>query len=170
MEHAMHHVVSNLARFFLATILVAACGATVVAQQFKGGSIVVEQPWIRATPAGAKVAGGYMTIVNNGREADRLVGGSMPRSGRVEVHESSTEQGVMKMREIAGGLEIKPGQKVQLKPGGIHVMFMDLNAPLKSGETLKGELRFEKAGTMEVEYKVAPVGARGPERSGHQGH
>ncbi len=141
---------------------------TAAAQQYKAGSLVIEQPWARATPGGAKVAGGYMTIVNTGREPDRLLGGTLPLAGRFEVHEMKMEDGVMKMREVRGGLEIAPGQKVELKPGGYHVMFMDLNAPLKQGEPVKGQLRFEKAGTVDVEFSVEGVGAQ--QRSGQHGH
>jgi copper(I)-binding protein len=137
-------------------------GAYAQPQQYKVGTLVIEQPWVRATPGGAKVAGGYMTIHNAGSEPDRLIGGSMPLAGRLELHEMRLEDGVMRMREIRGGLEIAPGQKVELKPGGYHVMFMDLNAPLRQGETQKGQLRFEKAGTVEVEYKVEAVGAQQP--------
>jgi copper(I)-binding protein len=167
----MRRAASTFARFSLAAALVAGFGATVVAQQFKAGSVVVEKPWIRATPGGAKVAAGYMTIENTGGEADRLMGASMSRSGRVEVHETLTERGVAKMRERSGGIEIKPGEKVEFKPGGLHVMFMELNAPLKAGESVSGTLRFEKAGTVEVEYKVEAVGAKGRSSGGgHHGH
>jgi copper(I)-binding protein len=66
----------------------------------------------------------------------------------------------MQMREIAGGLEIAPGQTVELKPGGYHVMFMELREPLKEGDTLKGQLRFQKAGALNVEYRVQSLGAQ----------
>jgi copper(I)-binding protein len=126
---------------------------------FKAGSLRIEQPWTRATPGGAKVAGGYMTITNTGTEPDRLIGGALPRAGRFEVHEMRTENGVMTMRPLAQGLEIKPGATVALAPGGYHVMFMDLKQPLKEGETLTGELRFEKAGTVAVRYTGQSIGA-----------
>ena len=128
----------------------------------KLGSLVIEAPWTRATPAGAKVAGGYVTITNTGKEPDRLVGGSFPLAGRFEVHEMAVTNGVMTMRELGQGLEIAPGQKVELKPGGLHVMFMDLKTQVKEGQPIKGTLVFEKAGTVEVEYRVAPIGARAP--------
>jgi copper(I)-binding protein len=152
---------------FVAAIMIAAATIAAPAQNYTAGSLKIERPWTRATPAGAKVAGGYMTITNSGKEPDRLVGGTLPRAGRFEVHEMKMDGGVMKMRELQGGLEIKPGETVQLKPGGYHVMFMELKEPLRQGETLKGQLRFEKAGTVDVEYKVESVGAQS---SGHQGH
>jgi hypothetical protein len=137
------------------------------AQEYKVGSIVINQPWARATPAGAKVGAGYMSITNTGNQPDRLIGGDLPQAGTFQVHEMKMEDGVMKMREVSGGLEIKPGEKIELKPGGFHVMFMDLRDPLKQGETLKGQLRFEKAGTVDVDYRVEAAGAQGPARHGH---
>jgi copper(I)-binding protein len=77
--------------------------------------------------------------------------------------------GVMRMREIAGGLEIAPGATVELKPGGYHVMFMDLTRQLQQGESVKGTLVFEKAGKVEVEFKAEALAARGAS-GGHSGH
>jgi periplasmic copper chaperone A len=136
------------------------------------GALSIEVPWTRATPAGAKVGGGYLKITNTGKEPDRLVGGSLPQAGRFEVHEMSVTDGVMKMRELAKGLEIRPGETVELKPGGFHLMFMDLKEPLKAGMALKGTLVFEKAGKVDVEYQVAPVGATAPggAAGGHTHH
>ena len=79
------------------------------AQSFKIGTLVIEAPWARATPGGAQVGGGYMKITNTGKEADRLIGGSLPIAGEVEVHEMAMAGDVMKMRRLADGLEIKPG-------------------------------------------------------------
>jgi len=138
-----------------------------VAQQFKVNSILIEQPWVRATPAGANVAGGYMTITNIGSEPDRLIGGTLPQAGHFAVHEMKMDGNVMHMHEIEGGLEIKPGQKVQLNPSGYHVMFTEMLEPLKQGDTLKGQLRFEKAGPVDIEYHVEGLGAQGPQHHGH---
>jgi periplasmic copper chaperone A len=125
----------------------------------KLGALSIEAPWTRATPAGAKVGGGYMKITNTGKEPDRLVGGALPQAGRFEVHEMAVAGGVMTMRQLAAGLVIRPGETVELKPGSMHLMFMDLKEPLKTGMPLKGTLLFEKAGQVEVEYHVAPIGA-----------
>lgn len=129
-------------------------------QTFKVGALVIEGPWARATPGGAKVGGAYLKITNTGTEADRLIGGSLPIADAVEVHEMSMNDGIMKMRKLEKGLEIKPGQTVELKPGGFHLMFTGLRAGLKEGQPVKGTLVFEKAGTVEVEYRVAPIGAQ----------
>lgn len=137
---------------------------------YKVGSLTIEAPWARATPGGAKVAGGFMKITNTGKEPDRLIGGTVPFAGRFEVHEMAVEGGIMKMRELSKGLEIKPGQTVELKPGGYHVMFMDLKSGLKEGEAVKGTLVFEKAGKVDVEYKVGPIGGGAPAGGGHSHH
>jgi copper(I)-binding protein len=128
----------------------------------KAGDIVVTGPWTRATPGGAKVAGGYMRLTNIGKESDRLIGGSLPQAGRFEVHEMATVNNVMTMRQLEKGLEIRPGETVELKPGGFHVMFMDLKEGLKPGQPIKGTLIFEKGGTITIEYAVAPIGAQSP--------
>jgi copper(I)-binding protein len=141
-----------------------------VAHDFKVGSLEIGHPWARATPKGATIGGGYLKITNTGAEADRLVGGSSTVAGRFEVHEMATVDGVMKMRPVTGGLEIKPGQTVELKPGGFHIMLMGLKQPLEAGQTVKGTLTFEKAGTVEIEYKVEPIGATPKAEGGQGGH
>lgn len=150
-------------------ILAQHSGAAPAANVFKAGALTIEAPWARATPGGAQVAGGFMKITNSGAEPDRLVGGSVPFAGRFEVHEMAMDGGVMKMRETKG-LEIKPGQTVELKPGGYHVMFMDLKSGLKEGQTVKGTLVFEKAGKIEVEFKVGPIGGGAPAGGAGGGH
>ena len=138
-----------------------------VADDAKIGDIVITKPWTRVTPPGAKVAGGFMKITNTGKTADRLVGGSIVIANKLEVHEMSMDGGMMKMREVAGGLEIKPGDSVELKPGSYHVMFIDLQSAPAEGKPVKGTLQFEKAGKVEISYEVAPMGAKS---EGHQGH
>lgn len=137
---------------------------------YKAGSLAIEAPWARATPGGAKVAGGFMKITNASKEPDRLIGGTVPFANRFEVHEMAMDGGVMKMRELAKGLEIKPGETVELKPGGYHLMFMDLKSGLKEGQTVKGTLMFEKAGKVDVEFKVGPIGGGSPKGGGGHSH
>jgi copper(I)-binding protein len=141
--------------------------AAAAKQVYKLGQLVIEAPWARATPEGAQVGGGYLKITNTGKEADRLVGGSLPVATSVEVHQMTMSDGVMKMRKMDHGLEIKPGQMVELKPGRYHLMFTGLREGLKQGQTLKGTLQFEKAGTIEVEFHVSPIGAKGGENGAH---
>lgn len=135
--------------------------------QQKVGSLTIEQPWSRATPGGAKVGGGYLRITNTGSTPDRLTGGSFANASRVEVHEMSLENDVMRMKQVQGGLEIKPGATVELKPGAHHLMFMDLKEPLKEGQTIKGTLVFEKAGPVDVQYTVRGMGAPAAEHKHH---
>jgi copper(I)-binding protein len=113
------------------------------------------------------VGGGYLRITNTGLESDRLVGGTFPGASRVEVHEMSMDGDVMRMKQIQGGLEIKPGATVELRPGAGHLMFMDLKEPLKEGQTIKGTLVFEKAGPVEVEYSVRGMGGAAPAADEH---
>jgi copper(I)-binding protein len=126
---------------------------------FKLGHLTVTSPWTRVTPGGAKIAGGYLKITNNGASADRFTGAKSDTADRVEIHEMSMSDGVMKMRPLPNGLEIKPGETVELKSGGYHLMFMDLKQPLKQGDTLKATLQFEKAGSLDVNFNVNALGA-----------
>jgi periplasmic copper chaperone A len=126
---------------------------------FKLGDLTVTSPWTRATPGGAKIAGGYLKITNNGTAPDRFVGAKSDTSDRVEIHEMSMSDGVMKMRPLPNGLEIKPGETVELKSGGYHLMFMDLKQALKPGDTFKATLQFERAGPLEVNFNVNALGA-----------
>ncbi len=125
----------------------------------KDGTILIQNLWTRATPNGAKVAGGFITITNKGTTADRLIGGSAAIAARVEVHEMAMDNGVMKMRELDKGLEIKPGATVELKPGGYHMMLINLKEPPVEGGKVEGTLVFEKAGTIEIYYHVRALGA-----------
>lgn len=123
------------------------------------GKLKISAPWARATPKGAPVGGGYLTITNMGSEPDRLVGGSASIAKAVEVHEMKMENGVMKMRELANGLEIKPGQTVKLDPTGYHLMFMGLKQALQKGQHIKVTLQFAKAGRVDVDFTVEGIGA-----------
>ena len=162
-----HHQASASAR-----IVLAQAAAQDTGKAFKAGGITVEAPWSRATPGGAQVAGGYMKITNSGKDTDRLTGGTLPVASRFEIHEMKTEGGVMTMRPLPRGLEIKPGETVEFKPGGYHVMFMGLKQGLKEGDTVKGTLTFEKAGKLDVEYRVGPIGGGSAPggAGGHQHH
>lgn len=133
----------------------------------KDGTIKITAPWTRATPAGAKVAGGFLSITNTGAAPDRLTGGTMAMAGKFEVHEMSMNDGVMKMRALDNGLEIKPGETIELKPGGYHLMFIDLKAAVKEGDKLEGTLVFERAGTIVLQFDATAMGAM---PTGHMKH
>ncbi|MGO4715755.1 DUF1775 domain-containing protein [Bradyrhizobium sp. 2TAF24] len=134
---------------------------------YKVGDLTVSAPWTRATPGGAKIGGGYLKITNSGTTVDRLVGVSAAFADHAEIHEMSMTDGVMKMRPLPNGIEIKPGETVELKPGGFHVMFMDIKQPFKQGDSLKTTLQFEKAGKLDVTFTVNAVGASGAMQHQH---
>jgi uncharacterized protein YcnI len=111
---------------------------------FKVGDIVIETPWTRATPKGAQVAGGYMKIINNGKEADRLVGGSLDQTRRFEIHQMTMVGDVMQMRPLPDGLIIKPGETVELKPGGYHIMGPGVAGAIRKRANRKGHTPVRK--------------------------
>ena len=129
------------------------------AHEYKIGNLEIAHPWVRMTPAGATVGGGYLVIENDGKEPDRLVSATAPDvSDRVEIHEMSVKDGIMTMRMIPDGVEIPAGAKVALAPGGYHLMMQELKKPLVQGERFKGTLTFAKAGTLNVEFAVEGMG------------
>jgi copper(I)-binding protein len=145
------------------TVLLACLFASPLrAEEVKAGDIVITQAWARATPGGAKIGGGYLTIENKGSAPDRLIGGSAEIAGKVEVHEMAMKNGVMTMRPLDNGLTIEPGKTVKLAPGGYHLMMFDLKGPLKQGDKLPLTLDFEKAGKVKLSLDVEGVGAKGP--------
>ncbi|TXN05394.1 copper chaperone PCu(A)C [Methylobacterium sp. WL64] len=137
------------------------------ADPIKAGDLTIDTPWLRATPNGAKVAGGYVTIRNSGTAPDTLTGAAVPFARSGEIHSMSMEGGVMKMAPVSGGLTVKPGGTVELKPGGYHLMFEGLSGAPKAGDSVSGTLTFQRAGTVPVTFSVAPIGASAP-GGGHQ--
>ena len=128
----------------------------------KQSTLRVEQVWSRATPNGANVGAGYLRLTNTGSAADRLLSGMTDIANRIEVHEMAMDNGVMKMRALSDGLTLAPGQSVDLKPGGYHLMLMGLKQPLKEGASFSGTLKFEKAGDVPVTFNVLGMGAAAP--------
>ena len=144
---------------FLAVALLLAGIGPASAHSYKLGALEIGHPWARATPPTAPTGGGYLSVKNTGTTPDRLVSVSSPAAETVQVHEMKMEGNVMRMREIAGGLEIPPGATVTLAPGGMHLMMMGLKGPLKQGERVPLTLVFEKAGKIDVELAVVAMGA-----------
>jgi hypothetical protein len=124
------------------------------------GALTISKSWMRVPPKGATVAGGYLVITNKGSAPDRLIGGASPIAGAIEIHEMKMEGGVMKMRALEA-LEIKPGETVEFKPGGHHVMFMGLKQHPAAGGSVRLELKFETAGTVGVDLEVRGLGGKG---------
>ncbi len=153
-------------RLCLLAAMIALAAPAALAADYKAGAIEIDNPSVPMPPHGASVAAGYMTLVNNGSTPDRLVGASAAAADKVALHEMSMTNGVMQMRPLNGGLELKPGQTVQLKPGSYHLMIEGLKQPLTMGEKIKGTLTFEKAGPVDIEYTVEAMGGAAP-AAGH---
>ena len=151
-----------IAMSFCAVLIGVIAGSSARAEEVKAGDLVISQAWSRATPNGAKIGTGYFTIENKGTTADKLVGVSGEVSDKIEVHEMSMNNGVMKMRPVDGGLTIEPGKTIKLAPNGYHLMIMDLKGPLKQGGKVPVTLEFEKAGKVAITLDVQGIGAQGP--------
>lgn len=129
--------------------------------------VQIEKPWARATPPGASVAGGYMVIRNAGAAGDRLLSASSPASAKVELHVHINDNGVMKMREVPG-YDVPAKGRFELKPGGAHLMFIDLKKPFAEGDKVPVKLRFEKAGEVSAEFRVGRLGGSAAPSQGHK--
>ena len=118
--------------------------------------IKVEDAWSRATPPGAKIAAGYLVVHNSGSAPDRLVSVSSPAAERVETHITVREGDISRMREVKG-YEIPANGMFEAKPGGAHLMFVNIKTPFKEGATIPATLKFAKAGEIKVQFRVAPL-------------
>ena len=142
-----------------AAVGMALCGSA-MAQNASVGSIKVENAYTRATAPGQQVAGGFLKIENKG-SADQLVSASSPAAGEVQLHEMAMDGNVMKMRQVKD-IPVPANGSVELKPGGLHLMFMNIKAPLAAGETVPVKLKFAKAGEVEVKMPVNAIAATSP--------
>jgi len=138
------------------------------AHEFKAGELAIGHPWTRATPTGANVAGGYLKVTNGGKTADKLIGATAEGVEAVEIHEMAVVDNIMTMRQVKDGVEIKPGETVELKPASFHMMMIGLKEPFKEGKMIKGTLKFEHAGTVAIEFKVEAMGSQ--ESKGEHNH
>lgn len=144
----------RMKKLFLAALgaasLVASIGTSFAQSK---GDLEIEKPWARATAPGASVGGGYLVIRNKGAAGDRLLGVTSPVCARVEMHEMAMEKDVMRMREVKG-VDVPAKKSVEFRPGGFHLMLMELKAPLRQGDKVPVTLRFEKAGEVKTELVV----------------
>jgi len=136
------------------------------------GPLILSGGFARATLPNAPVAGGFLTIENTGTEDDTLIGAATSIAGHMEVHEMAMKGDVMQMRELEGGLPVPAGQTVVLKPGGFHIMFMDLKEPLVQGGTVMVTFTFARAGSIGVPLTIGAPNAKsmGGEDHSHQGN
>jgi copper(I)-binding protein len=149
---------------FVFGVAMACVGATVIlstqvyAQTVKVDAVSVSDAYTRATVPGQKVAGGFLKIQNKGNTADQLISASSPSAGDVQLHEMAMEGNVMKMRQVKD-IAVPANGSVELKPGGYHLMFLDLKGPFVAGETIPVKLKFAKSGDVEVKLPVNAAGA-----------
>jgi periplasmic copper chaperone A len=148
-------------RILLAGLALFAAGAA-HAHDYKLGRIAIGHPWARPTAEGTKAGAAYLTLENAGGEADSLVGVNSPVAGQAQIHETTNDGGVMKMRQVQGGVALAPGATVAFKPGGYHIMLLGLKQKLAEGEHIPLTLTFAKAGSIGVEMYVerSPGGAQ----------
>lgn len=137
---------STFALLIVTVLVLTACG--------QAGGIAIKDAYTRATPTGATTTGAFMVITNGGTQPDRLISAASPAAGTVELHETITEGGIMKMQAHPEGWEIPAGGSLQLAPGGKHIMLIDVGAPLKEGDTVEITLTFEKAGAIKIQAPV----------------
>ncbi|WDZ95545.1 copper chaperone PCu(A)C [Herbaspirillum sp. WKF16] len=141
------------------------------AHEYKLGQLEIGHPYARSTVPGQPAGGAYFSIENKGSAPDRLVALSSPVAKSTEIHTMAMEGNLMKMREVDGGLEVKPGQKIAMQPGnGYHVMLMGLSKPLKAGDKVPLTLTFEKAGKVDVTVNVEDIAAGKDDMKGHAHH
>lgn len=146
--------------------LVLAAGLALGLAHAAAAQPAVEQPWARATIGNSTVGAAYMTLRAPAGQADRLLEASTPAAGRVELHTMTMDNNVMRMRRVEA-IDVPAGGTAQLRPGGLHVMLMDLRGPLRAGETLPLTLRFERAGTVQLNVPIAPANATAAPAHGH---
>lgn len=135
-------------QFLIATVALTALAGTARAQT----AVTVEQPWARPTLGQTRISAAYM-VLHAGTAADRLVGATSPRAARVELHTHMMENGVMQMRPVQA-IEVSPGSPTVLQPGGLHIMIMDLQGPLRPGERLPLTLIFASGARIDVAVPV----------------
>ena len=128
------------------------------AQSYTFENLRIDHPYARPTPPGARSGGAYFTIENRGGQADRLLRVTTTAAGTAEIHSMTMDGNVMKMRAVAS-VDIPPHAATALKPGGYHVMLLDLKQPLAAGQTVPLTLTFEKAGAVDVPARVEPMSA-----------
>ena len=145
----------------LAVAMLLIVAGAAVAHEYSAKGVTVTHPWARATPGGATIGSAYLEVKAERGKGDRLIGARSPAAGTVELHNHVMEGGIAKMRRVEA-IAVPGGKSVVLRPSGYHLMLTDLKAPLKAGDLVKITLVFEKAGAIDLEATVEPIGATGP--------
>ena len=157
--------------YTLALAALTMLGTAASAHDYSFGDLQITHPWAKSSLKGVPNSAAYMTITNTGETDDTLVAATTNVSEAVELHTMSMEDGVMRMRQLEGGVPLPAGETVKLEPGGLHVMLIGLNDRLAKGETFAMTLTFENAGQLEVEAIVRDSrGSEGHEHNDMHGH
>ncbi len=154
-----------IVQVLLAVLVLSTSSVFLAAAEFKSGSIVIKDPWGRATISN-RPGVTYAMIHNMGSQSDTLKSASSPIAERIEIHTHTMTDGVMQMRKV-DSLDIPANGMAMLKPGGHHLMMFGLSKALKKGQLITVTLTFEKAGSVDIMVPVGSIGASGPDHSGH---
>jgi copper(I)-binding protein len=146
----------------LPAMAAAAATATSMAAHVTVGDLEISGTFARATLPGARSGGAYITITNKGTSADTLVSAASPTAGSISLHSSTMEGSVMKMTDLAHGIDIPAGQTVAMAPNGLHMMFEHLKTPFVEGKTVRVTLTFAKAGAVDIDIPVLGIAAAAP--------
>jgi copper(I)-binding protein len=157
----------NIRIIAIAILLIGSPAGLLLAHDYEIGAVKITHPWARATAGSSPNGAAYMMLSVEGTESDRLMAVATPAAKHAALHTHVMEDGVMKMRPV-DAIEVAPGSPTVLQPGGLHIMLMDLAAPLKEGDTVKMTLTFENAGSVEIEAVVQKAGATQPMHHGAQ--
>ena len=158
-----------------AAMLAMACLTPAWASETDVGDLRIAQPWARATAASAPAGAAYMTVTNAGDRDDRLVAAESDAAETIELHETSMENGTMRMRRVDDGIPLPAGQTVSLAPGGLHIMLVGLAHPLREGESFTLQMSFEEAGSVTLDVPIlapraSPTGTPGTDGASMSGH
>ena len=134
-------------------LLLIALALPASAQNFQLGTLLIGHPWSRPTAAGMPMGVAYLSITNKGKDSDALIAASTPAAARVEMHRTAIADGVARMRPVES-VTIAPGTTTRIEPGGIHLMLVDLKAPLQAGARIPLDLTFRTAGRVTVQVDV----------------
>ncbi|AOB33038.1 hypothetical protein AKI39_23235 [Bordetella sp. H567] len=156
-------------RLALAATVLALHG-TAMAHDYKIRDIEIDDAWVRATAPGQPAGGGYMEIENDGTTPDQLIRIKSDASERVSIHQTVTSNGVATMREVDGGVAVPAKGEVKFTPGGYHIMFEKLKAPFKEGMEIPATLTFQRAGDVQIVFKVKPLTYKAPATGEHMDH
>ena len=139
---------------FIILAVALAMAPAAAAHDYRIGSLTIDHPVLRVASPVSKTGAGFMAVTNRGKVADRLVSVTTTASARADLHGTVANGNVMQMRAQAGGVPVPAGATVTFAPGGLHVMFIGLKAPMRETAMLKARLTFEKAGPIDVEFKT----------------